>query len=57
MTKDKLLLKRLKKILSNPLIDNGLTRAAIFHSATSEPEKQKPYLDLRVKIKEVLSEL
>ncbi len=56
MTKDKLLLKRLKEILNNPLIDNSLARSAIFHSATSEPEKQKPYLDLRVKIKGILDE-
>jgi len=42
--------KRLENLLLNPLIDQALSRAAIFYASTDKPEMQKPYLDLRVEI-------
>jgi len=52
LTKDKFKIQRLETILRNPLIDQSLARAAVFYASTDEPEKQKPYLDLRIKIME-----
>ena len=55
ITKDKLKIKRLEKLLKDPLIDQSLARAAVFYASTGEPEKQKPYLDLRIDISEELA--
>lgn len=54
VTRDKLEILRLRKIISNPLIQQGLSRAVLYHMSLyekSDPEKAKKYILLKQKIR------
>lgn len=54
VTQDKLQIERLKKLLGSQLIDQALSRAALFYTSQSDLPKQKKFLDLKNDIMEEL---
>jgi len=54
VTTDKLRIERLEKLLGSPLIDEALSRAAIFYTSISEHHLNKKYMDIKIQILEEL---
>lgn len=54
ITQDKLQIERLKKLLGSKLIDQALSRAALFYTSQSDLPQQKKYMDLKNDIMEEL---